>query len=316
MFSNTHFYNFQYQLFLLAVINAWAKVGTAEAAQQAEQILQRMLRPNLDGASNEDRIVRPDTVVFNAVINAWATSKDLQAGTKSLDLMRQMKELANKQGYDTEPDIVTYNTVLSAWSHCGHVNAAPQTEKIVQDMQAAANESEKVHAPNTVSYNCILNAWSKSSHEGAAPRAQKVLDYMIAANREEIAPDIYSFTSVLDAWAKSKEPNKGVRTRELLDKMLALYESTKRQDLRPTQVPYNTVLNACAFSALGPLWKNREKLFKSLWKPLLLCENLKYRRIPSLTGIFSSALQTSCRREKLGIIWLLKYSKSVVRMAW
>jgi hypothetical protein len=232
---------------LFIVINAWSKVGTGDAAMLAEAFLQRMLRPSL---SKDEEIVRPDTVVFNAAINAWASSGDAQSGTKALALLRQMKHLVEQEGYDTTPDIVTYNTILSAWSHCGHINAAPQTEKIVSEMQSLSAESVAAPAPNTVSYNTILHAWSKSTLPGAAPRAQKVLDFMISTDRKGIEPDVYSFTSVIDAWAKSKEPNKGKQARELLDRLVQQFHQTKRPDLKPTQIPYNTVLNACAFSAM------------------------------------------------------------------
>ena len=133
-------------------------MGSAEAAEQAEGLLKRMLRPN---AAN---VIRPDKVVFNAAINAWATSKDPSAGNKALDLMQQMKKLAAEEEYDTYPDIVTYNTVFSAWSHSGDVNAAPQSEKIVQEMRKATKESDEAIVPNAVTYNMILHAWSLSQH--------------------------------------------------------------------------------------------------------------------------------------------------------
>ena len=81
---------------------------------------------------------------------------------------------------------------------------------------------------------------------------------MIQADDIEIKPDIYSFTCVMNAWAKSKEePHKAFHTRQLLDQLIethqkALQNSDRRKAraLQPTAIPYNTVLNACAFSAL------------------------------------------------------------------
>jgi pentatricopeptide repeat protein len=230
------------------VITAWAKVGTREAALKAEAVLFRMLRPSPSGSS-DDSIVRPDTSVFNAAINAWSLSGDSEGGTKALVLFRKMKELAETEGYNTRPDIVTYNTLLAAWSNCGHASAAQQTEKIVAEMKKQEGQSKDAPSPNTISYNTILNAWSKSDLPGAAQRAQKVLEFMLKSNNEDIRPDIYSFTSVINAYAKSKEANKSVHARELLNRLLFLYETTKRPELRPTPHPYNTVLNACAFSA-------------------------------------------------------------------
>jgi len=53
---------------------------------------------------------------------------------------------------------------------------------------------------------------------------------------------------VLDALAKSNEPDKAVRARALLDKLLQMHKETRNPNLRPSQVPFNTVLNAAAFS--------------------------------------------------------------------
>ena len=117
-------------------------------------------------------------------------------------------------------------------------------------MQEAHKKSPKTTpAPNTVSFNSVLHAWSRSSLPGAVNRAQAVLEFMIKANKPEIAPDVISFTSVLNALAKSKEPDKAVRARKLLNIMIEMYEISKRPNLKPSQIPFNAVLNACAFSA-------------------------------------------------------------------
>lgn len=217
------------------VMNAFARCG---AAERAHAILTRVLR--------EKRAIRPDTVMFNVVIHAWSTSGDPQAGTKALELLNQMKHLAS-EGYDTSPDIVTYNSVLSAVSKSGHMSAGPQAERILKQLQ---EEDDNV-TPNVVSYNSVLHAWSKNAgtEPKAAQRAQAVLNYMIQSGNDNIAPDVYSFTSVLNAWAKSKEDDKAIRARELLDTLLDLHsEVPKKTSLKLSAIPFNAVLNACAFS--------------------------------------------------------------------
>ena len=281
-----------------AVMNAWANVGTAEAAEQAEFTLESLVqRAKADKKDNQSRgdersrlvDVQPDTVVFNSVIQCWATSGDIRAGKKSLRLLELMKELAgistndndgvteSKIHFNVHPDIITYNTVLSAWSHCGKKNAALQAEKIVKELVAEqpknqgfdSETGEKVPVvANTITFNSVLHAWSKSKLPGATDRAEKLLEYMIQSQNSEIKPDVYSFTCVMDAWAKSKEPNKALRTRELLDRLIdmrqqALEKRDKRKAdaLQPTQIPYNTVLNACAFSAMHtPEQERREAI--------------------------------------------------------
>lgn len=273
------------------VMNAWANVGSVEAAEKAEATLESLvIRAKMDAKEksnvNEGESilvsVHPDTIVFNSVIQCWATARHIKSGKKSMRLLEQMKELSNmnriqnKDGdsdkiyFDTHPDIITYNTVLSAWSHCGDKNAAPKAEKIVKElvMEREENRNKQTNrlgstdddttvVVNTVTFNTVLDAWSKSKLSGANDRAEKLLEFMIQSNDPDIAPDIYSFTCVMDAFAKSKQPNKASNTQKLLDRLIQMHdEALKSGDrraaeaLRPSQIPYNTVLNACAFSAM------------------------------------------------------------------
>ncbi|VEU39803.1 unnamed protein product [Pseudo-nitzschia multistriata] len=272
------------------VMNAWANVRTAEAAEKAEATLDNLvLRAKADKKAEKKNdiviqsklvTIQPDTILFNSVIQCWAASRDIKSGKKSLQLLEQMKELAgvgrgdstddDEIYFDTHPDIITYNTILSAWSHCGMKNAAPQAEKIVKELVAEQEERRERElgaggggpnvsavVVNTVTFNTVLDAWSKSKLPGATDRAGKLLNYMIQSQDPHIVPDVFSFTCVMDTLAKSKEPSKASQTRELLDRLIQMHQDAlqnggkrKADALRPTQIPYNTVLNACAFSAL------------------------------------------------------------------
>jgi len=272
------------------VMNGWANVRSAEAAEKAEATLDSLVvrakvdkkeKSNDNGEQSKLVSIQPDTILFNSVIQCWAASRNRKAGDKSLQLLKQMKELAGVDRgdnnvhddesiyFDTHPDIITYNTILSAWSHCGDKNAAPQAEKIVKELvmeqekrrkQQIDSENSETNTSvvvNTVTFNTVLDAWSKSKLPGATDRAGNLLEYMIQSKDPQILPDIYSFTCVMDALAKSKEPNKASQTRDLLDRSIQMHQEALRNGdkrkadaLRLTQVPYNTVLNACAFSAL------------------------------------------------------------------
>lgn len=235
------------------VMKAWASCGGGgRAASKAQALLRRMLAPTSK--------VRPDTVVWNVVLHAWATSGDPQAGSKARELLQEMKNL----GF--QPDTVSYNTVVSAISHSGHIHAASQAEGMLQQMREAYEKSPASSAvPNTVSYNSVLHAWSKSSLEGAAARAEAILNFMLQHQQKsggtaEITPDAYSFTSTLNALAKSQEPSKAIRAQAWLSRLLDMYKATRSPSLKPTQVAFNTVLNAAAFSAKAPIEEQRAAL--------------------------------------------------------
>ena len=129
-------------------------------------------------------------------------------------------------------------------------------------------------APNTVSYNSVLHAWSRSSLESAVGRAETILNYMIRSGNRAIAPDLYSFTTVLNALAKSKQPKKAEKAREYLDVMLQMHASAKQSSLRPTQVPFNAVFNAAAFSALGTPEEEQRMALKTAVETFSLMKRL------------------------------------------
>jgi hypothetical protein len=262
-----------------AVLHAWAQQGTWEAAERARLILER-LEQWQDSSSRENAIEansqtysivmnaysklgavdqveamlakriedderlgekKVDVVMFNVAIKAWAVSRDERAGSRATALLRQLQDRR------LQPDVSTYNSVLSAWSKSsGHMGAAIEAERILQEMITNAKKDKLAPRPNTVSYNSVLHAWSKSQQEMTLQRASGILEYMIRS--QDPAPDIYSFTSVLNVVAKSTHhPDKAVQAKTLLDTLIRL--SKQRQELKPSSIAFNIVLNSCAFSA-------------------------------------------------------------------
>lgn len=205
------------------VIHAWATSHRGrEAAEAAQGLLERLLKQNPSMV---------DAVLYNAAIHAWANSNDPQSGSKAMALLRRMLQ-DNADG--CEPDIITYNTVLSALAHSGHKNSAKQAQKILQDVIANTGLQ-----PTAITYNNVLHAWAKN---GKADKAEQILKYMVSS--AEIQPDSYSFSHVMDALAKSKTaevPDKARRCYAWLQEMI-------RSRTRLSIVPFNTVLNAAAFS--------------------------------------------------------------------
>jgi len=234
-------------------------------------------------------MVKPNVVAFNTVIDAWSRSYHPDAGNRGEALLRRMEEEIQNSPFCTdsddddeenslEPDVITYNSVMNAWINSGHMNAAKKAEFILQKMIRTSSKKGNAVQPNTVSYNTAINAWSKSRFLDAPFRAEQILLHMIETyNRQRreaavtVNPDAVSFGSVMNTWAKSSEPNKAERTRDILTRMTEMHKSylettgtttttttTTRSDkssssfsspCKPNIICYNTVLNACAFSA-------------------------------------------------------------------
>jgi len=242
------------------VITAWAKARFGrdetgkENAERAQFILNRMNDFRRQIASQEKdseyaHELEPDSVVYNAVIDAWARSKDPIAGTKAEELLFETEEL-QRLGGNIAPDTITYNSVINCHANSGHINGAKNAERILVRMEKAVQSNKEGNvAPDTRTYNQVLKAYSKSSLPGRAQRADMILMHMLQSGNKCIQPDVISFSTCLDVWAKSKEPGKAEKAYTILQKMVQFHASTGIEKMKPNEVTYNTVLNACAFSA-------------------------------------------------------------------
>lgn len=96
---------------LFSLVDAWAKSGEGvSAAQRAEAILQEMNRIyQTTGQEN----LRPTTGIFNAVINAWARSREKTAPARAEQILQWMHTL-NESNPTIQPDKYTFNTGTNA----------------------------------------------------------------------------------------------------------------------------------------------------------------------------------------------------------
>ena len=240
------------------VVSAWAKARSSGAeatanAERAQFILKRMneFRKQIESQENGSEYakeLRPDSVVYNSVIDAWARSKNPIAATRAEELLFEMEELQRMGGIS--PDTITYNSVINCHATSGHVNAAKAAERVMKKMEDASKAEGGIKiTPNTRTYNQVLKAYSKSTLPGAAKRADMILMYMLQSGNKAIRPDVISFSTCLDVWAKSKEQGKAEKAYAILQKMIEFHKTTGIDTMKPNEITYNTVFNACAFSA-------------------------------------------------------------------
>ena len=92
-----------------SLVDAWAKSGEGgTAAQKAESILQSMHALYLKTGHD---FLRPTTGIFNAVINAWARSKESIAPSRAEQILDWMDKLhRTNPSIQIRPDKFTYNT--------------------------------------------------------------------------------------------------------------------------------------------------------------------------------------------------------------
>mmetsp|Transcript_16185 Transcript_16185/g.33877 ORF Transcript_16185/g.33877 Transcript_16185/m.33877 type:complete len:806 (+) Transcript_16185:70-2487(+) len=244
-------------------ISAWTRVGSQEAAENAEAILHRlfvayddMLNKGETGSYVQE--LKPNSVVFNSVIDAWARSGSPLAGEKAEALLQRMKELSMLPEYDIRPDTISFNTCIKAWCNSKSPNAAIKAGEVLSLLEThpkyAKRDTMVTVRPTKLSYNTVINAYAKSMEPDAAIHSQDILMRMIKSFKSDafstIKPDVVTFSSVLNSLAKSKTvPSKANKCLSILKSMTELHKVDRTLDTQPNIICYNTVLNACAFSA-------------------------------------------------------------------
>lgn len=209
-----------------------------------------------DTTGNED--VRPNFYNYNSVISALAKSHDEGAAFRAELILERMENLYRTTEDDNvKPRTATYNAIIDAWAKSGEIDAANRAELLLGHMMELYETGHNLDAkPNVLSFNSVLNAWAKSGHPEAPEHAREVLSRMIELGNSgdlKVSPDATSFATTINAYARSHHFGKAQSAYDLFLHMEDLYRSSNgRRALRPNNVVYNSVLNACAFS-LGDL---------------------------------------------------------------
>ncbi|KAL9188006.1 hypothetical protein ACHAXT_006384 [Thalassiosira profunda] len=238
---------------------AWGHVGSG--ADRAEACL-GMMEELADTTGNED--VRPNSYNYNSVISALAHSQEEGAASRAEKILERMENLYRETGDDNiRPRTATYNAIIDAWAKSGDIDAPDRAELLLAHMMELYETGHNLDAqPNVRSFNSVLNAWAKSGHPMAPYQAGDVIQRMeeLDSNSElDVSPDATSFATAINAYARSQSFGKAQRAYELFVHMKELYDTSGKTSLRPNNVVYNSVLNACAFS-IGDLEEQSEAI--------------------------------------------------------
>lgn len=245
-----------------ACVDAWARyVGSINGAERAEALVSLQEELYRGGSGNH---MAPTTALYNALINAWARSKENASEEKASRVLQRMET------FEVKPDATTFNAMLTTLARSGSGKAAiGKAETILKQMEnshdmtldvitynsyldcvarnGADNATVKVkdtltrmekHGidPNRRTYNTAINLLAKSGDENGARMATSILDKMEVSDDTSIRPDARTYGATINAWSRSSDPKRA-------EMSLEIYKRMKQ----PNIVAANTVLSACCF---------------------------------------------------------------------
>jgi len=231
------------------VLQTWSRSDHPKAADKAESLL--LTQDKLSQIVHSHKL-RPTTLSFNAVLNAWAkkVSKETpESSRKLVALLGLMEHLHFERGNRrVEPDRCTYNIVLTALAKGRCEGTARQADEILRSIESRHGSGRLSWQPDAFLFNSAICAWAHADVPGAYRKAQSILDRQANLHRkgcDECEPDVIGFTSVLGSCAS--EPKKSEREKAFLV-ALSTFLTLERNPAfgTPNHVTYGTMLKACA----------------------------------------------------------------------
>ena len=161
--------------------------------------------------------ITPNNITYGTCMNAQAKRGSAKM---AMELLRKML------GQGLAPSHTQFNAVIDAHAKCPDGSAVEALLVLEQMTRHGA-------APNVVSYSTCIDAQAKRNDGSAETAAQLLLRLL----EQGLIPDTVTFAGVIDAQAKRKDGSAATAA-TILDRM--------QECVRPNQVHFNSVLNACA----------------------------------------------------------------------
>jgi len=186
------------------LIDAWSKSNTENAPLEAALLLKEMvgMGPAADGEALKkgqesksntlrkdslsrardilsemdarydrwNKTIRPDTVTYNAVMNAFARQGDVEGATGIFEMME--KDSQSGMNRNARMDDRTYNILLDAWAKSGRDSAVAESERILNEMYRRCDNGEFHKRPDAVTYRTMIRCLEQ--FEGTGDRIEEL----------------------------------------------------------------------------------------------------------------------------------------------
>jgi len=158
---------------------------------------------------------KADSLMYNKMMDVCIACKQPRRAVKFFE--------AISAETDTVPDVISFNTVIRAYAQIGELQKAFD---LIQEM---TRQSIK---PNAVTFNSLAGAAIKA---GEVERAWRILPLMAAAG---VQPDEVTYSTLIMGIKQSKSV-------QLLNRGFECLQHLKDNNLKPDEVLFNSLMDAC-----------------------------------------------------------------------
>ena len=232
--------------------------------------------------------VKPDTISYNIVIDAYSKSSDIRAVKQTRRLLTTMQDLYMNGDDLVKPDSFSYSTVIDTMCTRLKNRATQEAESIVEQMEELSKHG--CTRPSTAVYNSLMNCYATHGDKNDLNRLEMLLTFMeinsdqgnihmkpniityntalkgyslskdnltrkaealldrMESKELDVFPDIISYTTTITTFARSSLPGKARNAKRILDKMIDMNNSGENPNIQISIYPFNACLNACAYT--------------------------------------------------------------------
>ncbi|KAL9180807.1 hypothetical protein ACHAXT_011260 [Thalassiosira profunda] len=240
------------------LIDAYAKRGTTDAIQKAEEVIDRILES--DAQSDGAAVISAQ--MLNSLMGAYANMGTVESAEKAMALLDRMEYLKNFGG-SVKPTVHSYSIAISAWVKCESEQAAMNAENVLNrlfeeyDTVLQSDEPSDELRPNNFVFNSAIDAWARSGSPKAGEKAEELLHRMEVLSHldsYDVRPDTITFNTCINCWCNSDREDAPLKAEAVLAKLETNPQYPKRMGgvltVRPNRLSYNTVINSWAKSSL------------------------------------------------------------------
>jgi len=236
-----------------------------ESTRYAEEAVSSLLKNPI--SSNGLALIRPDTAIFNALLNCWAKSGSRGASQRAEEILAEMKhEYRENRNSNVKPNSRTYTTLIDVLSKSGEKGSGKRSLEILNEMETMYKEGYMQAKPNVYTYTTVINCFARSKEVDKAVKAVDVLQRMEEQYRqgnEGARPNVVAYNSVLNACAYT--PNNAPAIETAFKIACLVFDEVRTScHVQPSHVTYGTFLSVCA--NLMPQAEIRDNLVEATFK--------------------------------------------------